>query len=396
MPGDEPGRRLKVINEALLVSSIRQHELTEEAQRALVALRESEERLRFVMDSAPQMFFTAVPGGDVDYFNSQWMDYTGLSFAKLRGWGWRRAIHPEDLDENVRLWQHSLDTGESFYFEHRLRRADGEYRWHVTRAHAMRDEKKRILMWVGSNTDIQSQKEQEEELEVRVNERTADLEKANQEMEGFTYTVAHDLRAPLRAIVSNSRMLAQELESKLSPEHTKMLNRQAFNANKLAAIIDELLKYSRLVRQQLVRSIFDLSQMARVIAAELLQEYPASATFDIQNGMVASADPQLVQFLMTNLMENACKFSPNGGKIKVGVKNEKGVEVFFVRDKGIGFHMDYAHKVFQPFERLVTEDEFPGTGIGLANVQRIVTRHGGRVWVESKVGKGTTFYFTLE
>jgi signal transduction histidine kinase len=99
---------------------------------------------------------------------------------------------------------------------------------------------------------------------------------------------------------------------------------------------------------------------------------------------------------MTNLMENACKFSPNGGKIKVGVKNEKGVEVFFVRDKGIGFHMDYAHKVFQPFERLVTEDEFPGTGIGLANVQRIVTRHGGRVWVESKVGKGTTFYFTLE
>ena len=137
-----------------------------ERKRAEDVLRESDQRLRFVMDSMPQKIFTAQPDGNVEYFNPQWTEFTGLSFEQIRDWGWTQFIHPDDLDENVRVWRHSIDTGEPFQFEHRFRRADGEYHWHFSLAVPMRDEAGRILMWVGSNTDVQDIKQSEEALRV--------------------------------------------------------------------------------------------------------------------------------------------------------------------------------------------------------------------------------------
>jgi PAS domain S-box-containing protein len=229
------------------------------------------------------------------------------------------------------------------------------------------------------------------DLEERVELRTTELRAAVEELEGFTYSVSHDLRAPLRAIVSTSRILLQDFADVLPPEARQQLDRQAAAASKLGVLIDELLKLSRISKVQLSRETVDLSQVAKEVVVDIPARSP-SVTFEIQGGLAAKGDARLLRLVLVNLLENAAKFSPAGGMVRVG---QRADGTFFVQDEGIGFDMQYAPKLFLPFERLVLDSEFPGTGIGLANVQRIITRHGGRIWAESSPGKGATFYFTL-
>ena len=159
-----------------------------------------------------------------------------------------------------------------------------------------------------------------------------------------------------------------------------------------STLIDDLLKLSRLARQEIVRTHVDLTAIAQEVAEDLATRDQCSpVTFEIEPNMAASADEKLIRFVLLNLMENACKFSPDGGVVHVGTRGD----AFFVKDSGIGFDMEYLPKVFLPFERLVRDDQFPGTGIGLANVKRIVERHRGRVWAESKPGEGSVFFFTI-
>jgi signal transduction histidine kinase len=210
-------------------------------------------------------------------------------------------------------------------------------------------------------------------------------------MEGFTYTVSHDLRAPLRAIAATSMILLEEASEKLAAEERALLERQAHNAKHLGVLIDELLKLSRITRQDMAKTSFSLSDLAREVADDLGEAGAGNALIEIQPGLTAWGDPKLIRFVLLNLLENACKFSPEGGTVRLGAKDG----TFFVSDEGIGFDPRYSDKLFRPFERLVTQDEFPGTGVGLANVKRIVERHGGQVWAESELGKGATFWFTL-
>jgi signal transduction histidine kinase len=229
------------------------------------------------------------------------------------------------------------------------------------------------------------------ELETRVQERTAELLEANREMEGFTYTVSHDLRAPLRAITATSMILLEEASEKLASEERALLERQAHNAKHLGVLIDELLKLSRISRQEMTRSRFSLSALAAEVVKELEEDGAGTVGIEIEPDLWTRGDPKLVRFILLNLFENACKFSPEGGTIRFGTLNG----AFFVKDEGIGFDPRYIDKLFRPFERLVNQSEYPGTGIGLANVKRIVDRHGGQVWAESAPGQGATFWFTL-
>lgn len=233
-------------------------------------------------------------------------------------------------------------------------------------------------------------------LESRVVERTAQLVQANEEMEAFCYSVSHDLRAPLRAIISTSRMLMEDARGELSEEHVNTLGRQVRAAVRLAQLIDDLLQLSRLGRKALIKTDVDVTQLARAVVEELLQNpWPAPLKIEVEEGLTCNADPGLVRILLMNLIENACKYSPEGGEIHVGSIVLDGSPVTYVSDQGIGFPMEHRHKLFLPFERLVADGSFPGTGIGLANAKRIVTRHGGKIWAESIVGKGSTFFFTL-
>lgn len=231
------------------------------------------------------------------------------------------------------------------------------------------------------------------DLERRVAQRTCELQRLIDEAVGFSYTISHDLRSPLRTIVSTSKILLEDYSGALPSDAKEELVRQAEAANSLAQLIDDLLRLSRLAREEMHAGKIDISRMASEIVAKIPASIGAPYTYTIQPKMDGYGDATLVRIALLNLIQNACKFSPKGGGISVGQDSDGS---YFVKDEGIGFEQKYEHKMFLPFERLVTTDQFPGTGIGLANVKRIIERHGGRAWaVSSGPNKGSSVHFTL-
>jgi PAS domain S-box-containing protein len=237
------------------------------------------------------------------------------------------------------------------------------------------------------------------ELEQRVKDRTTQLEDANRELEAFAYSVSHDLRAPLRAIDGFSRIIEEEHGEKLGTAGRDYFRRVRAAGQKMTHLIDAMLRLSRLTRGELNRIRVDLGPLAKTAADELRKGQPdRRVEFDIADGMAAEGDPVMLRIVVENLLGNAWKFTARQetGRIEFGVAVKDGKDAYFVRDNGAGFDMAYAKKLFTAFQRLHAADEFPGLGIGLATVQRIIHRHGGRIWAESEPDKGATFYFTLE
>ncbi|HMK36196.1 MAG TPA: ATP-binding protein [Desulfomonilaceae bacterium] len=236
------------------------------------------------------------------------------------------------------------------------------------------------------------------ELEQRVRERTAQLEAANKELEAFAYSVSHDLRAPLRGIDGFSRLVVEKYGSLLDQQGRDYLQRSRAAAQRMGQLIDDLLKLSRLTRAEMRWEKIDLSGVAREIEEELRESQPdRSVEFVIANDVQLVGDERLVRAALANLLDNAWKFTGNtpDARIEFGLAEHDSDPVFFVSDNGAGFDMNYVDQLFGPFQRLHSMTEFPGTGIGLAIVQRVLHRHGGTVWAEGAVGQGATFYFSL-
>jgi PAS domain S-box-containing protein len=251
--------------------------------------------------------------------------------------------------------------------------------------------------------DVTSRKEIEAQLEA-LNEdlqrRVAELGAVNRELEAFSYSVSHDLRAPLRSIDGFSQALVEEYDDKLDDQGRDYLRRVRAAAMRMGELIDDLLNLSRVTRREMRRERVDLSALARAAATPLERASLSPAVqLVIAEGAAASGDPHLLRIVLDNLIGNAWKFSSKTARPRVefGITTTpEGQRAFFVSDNGVGFDMAHADKLFGAFQRLHAMHEFPGTGIGLATVQRIVTRHGGRVWAESAPGRGATFSFTLE
>jgi light-regulated signal transduction histidine kinase (bacteriophytochrome) len=229
-------------------------------------------------------------------------------------------------------------------------------------------------------------------------EWTKELEQSNKELEAFSYTVSHDLRAPLRAIDGFSKALLDEYSGRLDDQACHYLQRVRMAAQKMSTLINDLLEWSRVSRGTLKKELIDLSELARGIVAELQQKDAArQVTLHIADGLSATGDRHLVTTVLVNLLGNAWKYTSetSAPQIAFGCLNHGAPPVFYIRDNGAGFDMVYAEKLFTPFQRFHTEWEFEDTGIGLAATQRAVSRHGGRVWAEAEPGAGATFYFTL-
>lgn len=235
-------------------------------------------------------------------------------------------------------------------------------------------------------------------LEVKVAERTSELSSANRELEAFTYSASHDLRAPLRRIDGFSSLLEQDYGGKFDETGRNYLARIRAGCRGMTGIIDSLLTLSYIMKREIETKEVDLSAMAEELAGRLRESEPGrKVSFTAAGGARVTGDPVLLSEAMENLLGNAWKFTSKTGhaEVEFGFREEDGRRVYFVRDNGSGFDMEYAGSLFKPFQRLHSNSEFSGSGIGLSTVQRIVERHGGRIWAEGETGKGATFYFTL-
>ena len=259
--------------------------------------------------------------------------------------------------------------------------------------------------YIGVASDITDQKLAEaaisklnQELEERVEKRTAALELAKEELESFSYSVAHDLRAPLRAINGFSTMLEEASKDKLDQSEIGYLKRIRVNSERMGELIDDLLNLTRVSRREILRRDVDFSKLALGVIVMLTETHPErNVQVTVQPGIHVNADPSLLQVVLNNLIGNAWKFTAktDAAKIEIGAEQRDNTITYFVHDNGAGFDMEYAHKLFTPFQRLHGREEFEGTGIGLSLVKRIITKHGGKLWAESTKGQGATFYFTF-
>ena|SRR5690242_3216915 len=278
-------------------------------------------------------------------------------------------------------------------------------RWYITVKFPLLDSAGQAYAVAGISTDITARRQAEEqvrklnaELEQRVRERTAELETTARELDAFAYSVSHDLRAPLRSIHGFSRFLEEDYSDRLDDAGREYVARIKSSVAKMGQLIDDLLRLSRATRTELNREPVDISALATEIIEEIRGAEPdRQVEVDIASGLVTTGDSHLLRLALDNLLSNAWKFTGKceHAAISVGSERQASEQVFFVRDNGAGFNKRYEHKLFDPLQRLHTADEFEGNGIGLAIVHRILSRHGGRIWAESELGKGATFFFTV-
>ncbi len=319
---------------------------------------------------------------------------TGLTF-----------FHGESRKKIEAAVKDAVERGEPYDLELEMITARGNRKWVRTIGQPVQEHGQVVKVW-GSFQDISEHKRATQEihrlnadLERKVIERTAELQAANRELESFSYSVSHDLRAPLRAIDGFSQAVIEDYADRLDDRGRDYLDRVRTATQHMGHLIDDLIKLARVARAEMQREAVDLSELAGSVLASLQASEPArKVDWHIEPGLTALGDASLLRVVLDNLLGNAWKFTGKqaSARIEFGVLRQAGSEqAYFVRDNGVGFDMTYAGKLFGAFQRLHAMSEFPGTGIGLATVQRIIHRHGGRVWAEGATGKGATFYFTL-
>jgi PAS domain S-box-containing protein len=376
-------------------------------QRAEAALRESELRFRSVAQSANDAIIAADSRGNIIFWNQGAQAIFGYVEADVLGKPLTLLMPPRYRDAHQRGLERLQAIGESHLLGQTmtlqgLRQDGSEFAVELSLATWHTEEG---TFYSGILRDITERQWAEDEirrlnveLEQRVVERTAQLEAANQELEAFSYSVSHDLRAPLRSIDGFSQFLLKHCFDRLDTREQDYLQRIRAASQRMGQLIDDLLHLARLTRIDICRQTVDLSKLASIIAAELRQTQPQRhVECIIADGLLVYGDRRLLQVMLQNLLGNAWKFTAKlrHARVEVGRTQYDGKIVYYVRDNGAGFDMAYADKLFAPFQRLHTPDEFEGTGIGLATVQRIVYRHGGRIWAEGAVDQGASFYFTL-
>ena len=377
----ENARLLEQVNQ---LNTGLEQKVTERTQ----ALIRQEALFRALAEQAPQVIWTADNKGDTNYFNRAWFDLVGGTSEDGADRKWFSVIHPDDFPEIRKNWAHAVATRSPFVGIRRLLGQDGSYHVMSYRATPVLDEHAEVAFWVGIDADI---------TEIKTIESALRL--SNQELEAFSYSVSHDLRAPLNTIEGFSRLLSKQLITDTGSKAQHYLTRIQAGVAQMGKLIEDLLSLAQVSRMELRLEQIDLSVLSqRILHDWQVREPHRHVDCHIAPGLVAQGDARLVRVLMENLLGNAWKFTSQHAHANITVGQQPdalGLPIFFVRDDGAGFDMAYADKLFVAFQRLHLASEFPGTGVGLATVGRVIGRHGGQLWADASPGKGATFFFTL-
>lgn len=318
---------------------------------------------------------------------------------------WMNAIIPEDRNRIATQVMNAIQHRANLDVEYRVHHPDGSMHWLRSVGNVRLDEQGKVVAMFGIVLEITSQKQIEQEirslneaLEQRIQARTAELEAANRDLESFAYSVSHDLRSPLRGVEGYARLLQEGYASLLPGEAQELLANILKYTHRMSTLIDALLQFSRLGRKEPTRQMVDMRQLAQSVMKRLIEQEPErQIEVHIAALPPAQADPTLIEQVWVNLCSNALKYTRLRplARIEIGVQDSSDEAAYFIRDNGVGFDMKYADRLFGVFQRLHLADEFEGVGIGLANVKRIIERHGGKVWAHAEPDRGATFYFTL-
>ncbi|MGK2863680.1 MAG: PAS domain S-box protein, partial [Chitinophagaceae bacterium] len=384
-------------------------------------LKEAARQFRFIADSMPQKVWTADAEGNRNYYNQQWIDYTGVSLEELKSMGMEIVIHADDIAKTKKRWKESIATGNDFEIEIRLRAKDGEYSWHLSRGEAYKDENGRIKLWVGTNTEIQKQKMQALEFENAVHQRTNELKvaieelngknialkKVNKELESFAYISSHDLQEPLRKIQIFVNLISKNESENLSKKGKEYFERVITAAIRMQVLIEDLLAFSRISLGEKKVEVINLTNIIEEVKNELKEVIEEkNAIIEVKEMCDARITPFQFHQLIQNLLSNALKFSDpaRSPHIIIESKMAESSELnndnlltkykychIIVSDNGIGFEQEFKEQIFEVFQRLHNQEIYPGTGIGLAIAKKIVENHNGIITATSELNKGTRF-----
>ncbi len=380
---------------------------THDQRQAEAGKRRTELRFQLMVETAQEGVWMIDAERRTTYVNRYAAELLGYTPEEILGRHLFEFIFQEEHTRSDEKLETQREEGVAVLVDDfRLRRKDGSPIWTLITACPIQDENGQYLGSLAMVTDITRRREDEQrvrrlnaDLERRIAERTAQLEFSNRELEAFAYSVAHDLRAPLRSITRFTQALAEDSAQTLDATGRDYIQRIRASSQRMNELIDGILALSRVNSAEFVEMDVDLSELARSTADQLQRWQPGrTLRFQIQDGLVDRGDDQLLRLVLENLMGNAWKFTRERpvAEIEFGTLPGQGTgRLYFVRDNGAGFDMAYQKKLFGVFQRLHTQQEFEGHGVGLATVQRIIRRHGGRVWGVGRVGEGATFYFTL-
>ena len=358
-----------------------------ERNLAIEKLRASEDGFRTLAESMPQFVWIAQADGMISWVNQRWEEFTGLTREDSYDTGWIKPFHPDDKQRVLDAWNLATETGGRYNIECRLQQYDGEYHWFVIQGEPLRDSSGDIIRWHGTGTGIDSQKQIQKEIK-----------QLNDELEAFSFSAAHDLRSPLQNIDGWGLALLESYYDQLDVKGREFLERIRKETFRMKNLIDDFFKLSHVSLTDLIKVDVDLTSLARDIINRLMKDSTdRQIEIIIQPGMVTFGDVNMLEIALTNLLDNAYKY--NGKQPNTRIEFSKSIiksqPTYWVQDNGVGFDMANSKNLFGAFQRMHKQSEFPGTGIGLATVQRIIHRHEGQIWAESKINQGATFYFTL-
>ena len=351
-----------------------------EIRKSLQVIQASETKFKFLTQAMPHLIWTATPDGNRDFFNKYMLDYTGKTLESLKDDGWKKLIFPEDRERSVAKWQRSIDTGEEFIVENRIRDHEGKYQWHMGRAIALRDETGNISTWMGSHTNIQEQK-MAEELK-----------------DEFISIASHELKTPLTSASGYIQLLLLALKED-DKEAILYGIKVSESIHRLKNLIAELLDVSKIKQGKLNYTIttFNFNHLVDDTIKDINQLSNSHKIIKIGNCQTEIAgDRDRLQQVITNLLTNAIKYSPKADEVVLSIEENDDTLKVSIRDNGIGMNKKHLDKIFDRYYRVEEHSrEFQGMGIGLYISKEIIKRHDGKIWAESRVGSGTTFYFTL-